>query len=310
MSKKTSYLLGILLTIIVGTFLYWKICCCNCKGNDKENKQKVESNIVVPESKKATKFPFNIKDPNGNLSLKVDDNFNFKKSNFVILDSVSENVNNGILKVKEYLDAEGNKRFNITGYYSTDETNDSAFPNLGLARANSVKNYMISKGISSKVINTYGTLNDDLVPGENDILYGPVGFDIQTKANDSSEEDKALEAACNAIKENPLVLHFNSGSASINLTAEQREKIAAISKCVDKLGVRVQLEGHTDSSGDANRNIVLGQNRADFAKSYFIKNGILSSNIDTSSKGEAEPVADNATKEGQAENRRTVVTIK
>lgn len=309
MSKKTSYLLGILLTIIVGTFFYWKLCC-NCNCNKKENKPKVESNIVVPESKKATKFPFNIKDPNGNLSLKVDDNFNFKKSNFVILDSVSENVNNGILKVKEYLDADGNKRFNITGYYSTDETNDSAFPNLGLARANSVKNYMISKGISSKLINTYGTLNDDLVPGENDILYGPVGFDILTKADDSSEEDKALEAACNAIKENPLVLHFNSGRASINLTPEQRQKIAAISKCVDKLGVRVQLEGHTDSTGDANNNIILGQNRADFAKGYFIKNGILSSNIDTSSKGEAEPVADNATKEGQAENRRTVVTIK
>ncbi|WP_083253240.1 OmpA family protein [Flavivirga aquatica] len=70
----------------------------------------------------------------------------------------------------------------------------------------------------------------------------------------------------------------------MNLTAEQRQKITDISHCVDKLGVKVQVVGHTDNTGDAATNIVLGQQRADFVKSYLIRNGILSNNIEAISK--------------------------
>lgn len=310
MSKKSSYLLGILLTIIVGTFLYLKLCCCNCNDKEeKEKKEKVDTKVVVPTLQKATASPFSIKDANGSLSLKVDGNFNFNTSNFVVLDSVPTNVNNGILKIKEYLDADGTKQFNITGFYTGEETNSSAFPNLGLARANSVKNYMISKGIDGKIINTSGTLSNGLIADTNNILHGPVSFDILTQKATVSEEDKALEIAYKAIKENPLVLHFKTGQVRINLTSEQREKIATISKCVDKLGARVQVIGHTDNTGNAGHNIILGKNRAAFAKKYLTSNGILSNHIDISSKGQTEPIADNATLEGKAKNRRTVVTI-
>jgi OOP family OmpA-OmpF porin len=57
------------------------------------------------------------------------------------------------------------------------------------------------------------------------------------------------------------------------------------------------------------KNTQLGQNRADFAKEYLAKNGISADRIISSSKGPDEPIADNATTEGKAKNRRTVVTI-
>lgn len=309
MSKKSSYLLGILLTIIIGTFLYWKFCCKCCNKDSLDRKGKIENNSVTPNKKEATLWPFSIKDANGDFSFSTKENFNFNVSNFKILDSISSSLNEGVLNVKEYLDANGEKRFNITGYYRSDETNNSAFPNLGLARANSVKNYMVSKGISSKLINTFGQLNDDMVADANGIFHGPLGFDIFTRGENSNENDDALAKACAAIKANPLVLHFKTGQAQINLTTEQRQKIAAISRCVDKLGVKVQVVGHTDNTGNANNNIVLGQGRADFAKGYLIQNGILSSHIEATSKGQTEPIADNATDEGKAKNRRTVVTI-
>ncbi|MDC1162401.1 OmpA family protein [Tenacibaculum sp.] len=314
MSKKSSYLLGILVTIIVGTFLYWKLCCNvyyekNTSIGDKEKKEEINSNVIIPEVKETTSLPFSIKDLNGDLSLKINNNFNFNKSNFKILDSVSENVNDGILKIKEYLDDNGQKRFKIIGYYTSSETNNSAFPNLGLARANSVKNYMVSKGIPSKIINTIGELNDDLAPDANDIFYGPLRFDILTKDITNSDDDKALKQTCQAIKDNPLILYFNTGQANINPTLEQRQKFAAICKCVDKLGVKIQVVGHTDNTGNADLNIILGQNRADFAKKYLVQNGILNNHIITSSKGQTDPIADNATDEGKAKNRRTVVTI-
>lgn len=309
MSKKSAYLLGILLTIILGTFLYWKLCC-SCCDKDSCKKEKVEETVVKDANvKKATLNPFMIKDANGDFSFNINENFNFNGSNYRILDSLSPRIGEGVLNLKNYFDANPLKRLNITGYYTSNEKNNSAFPNLGLARANAVKNYFVSKGMSSRLINTYGKLNDNLHPNDKNVFFGPVDFAVATKVEGDTADEDALKAACEAVKANPLVLYFKTGQASINLTAEQRQKIADISRCVDKLGVKVQVVGHTDNTGNPEANMKLGQGRADFAKRYLIRNGILNQNIDAISKGQTEPIADNATEEGRAKNRRTVVTI-
>ena len=311
MSKKTSYVLGILLTIILGTILYYFLCCSLCcdKNSRKHNKPVETQKVEEPKAIEATKNAFFISDANGDFNVEIQDNFNFKTSSFVILDSVSEHVANGVEKLKEYLLANPLKTIDITGYYKSDEDNNSAYPNLGLARANAVKNYFVLHGVPAKQIDTYGKLNDDIIPDETKTLFGPLKFGILTgDAEDTSSLD-ALKQACDSVRANPLVLYFESGQAAINLTTAQRQKIADISHCVDKLGVKVQVVGHTDNTGDANNNVVLGQQRADFAKVYLTRNGILEGNIETSSKGPNEPIADNATEEGRAKNRRTVVTI-
>ena len=310
MSKKTSYLLGILLTIILGTILYYFLCCGVCCGNESCKHDEVEAkSVAVPEIKEATKNAFTISDANGDLNMKLSDNFNFKTSDFSILNPVSGDVENGVSKLKDYLLDNPLKTVDITGFYRSDETNNSAYPNLGVARANAVKNYLVLHGVSSKQIDTYGKLNDGINPDENSTLFGPLEFGVlTTDASDTSSMD-ALKTACDAVRANPLTLHFQTGQAAISLTTEQRQKIADISHCVDKLGVKVQVVGHTDNTGDASNNIVLGQQRADFAKGYLIKNGILESNIETSSKGQTVPIADNSTEEGRSENRITVIII-
>ena len=310
MSKKTSYLLGILLTIIIGTLVYCYFCDdCHCfpSGDDKVVQEDATPIVVEPEVKQATRNAFAISDANGDFNIEMNDNFNFKTSNFSILDPISTNITDGVLKLKDYLIANPLKNIDITGYYRSDETNNSAYPNLGLARANSVKNYLISQGVPPRQIDTRGQLNDDINPDDKSMLFGPLQFGVLTLEEGASNE--ALEAACDAIRSNPLVLHFNTGQAQINLTAEQRQKIADISHCVDKLGVKIQVVGHTDNTGQADNNMVLGQGRADFAKNYLIRNGILGANIEATSKGQTLPIADNNTEEGRKENRRTVITI-
>lgn len=311
MSKKSSYLLGIILTIILGSILYYFLCCSVCCDNEScESKSDEIKSEITPEIKDATRNAFMIKDANGDFNIEINDNFNFKTSNFSILNPVSGNVENGVLKLKDYLLANPLKTIDITGLYKTDEVNNSAYPNLGLARANSVKNYFVLHGgIPLKQINTFGKLDDEINPDETDTLFGPIEFSLLTADASDTSSIEALKTACDSIKSNPLVLHFQTGQASINLTAEQREKIANMSHCVDKLGVKIQVIGHTDNTGNAAHNIVLGQERADFAKGYLIKNGILEDNIETSSGGPNVPIADNATEEGRAENRRTVITI-
>jgi outer membrane protein OmpA-like peptidoglycan-associated protein len=306
MSKKTSYLFGMLLTIIIGTLLYCYLCDdCHCFPS---GEAETETNIVAePEVIPATHNAFSISDANGDFNIKINDNFNFKTSNFSILEPISTGVTSEVSKLKDYLLVNPLKDIDITGYYRSDETNNSAYPNLGLARANAVKNYLISQAVPARQIDTRGQLNDDINPDDTSTLFGPLQFGIITLEEGATNE--ALEAACEAIRKSPLVLHFQTGQAQINLTAEQRQKIADISHCVDKLGVKVQIVGHTDNTGDAVNNMKLGQGRAEFGKNYLVRNGILSSNIEATSKGQTEPIADNNTEEGRAENRRTVITI-
>lgn len=307
MSKKTSYFLGIILTIIIGTILYIYLCCSVCCGKDRcENKKTETESAVMPGIKEATKNTFYISDADSDFNIKFNENFNFTTSDFAILEPVSENVENGVSKLKTYLLDNPSKTVEITGFYKSDEANNSAYPNLGLARANAVKNYLILHDVSSKQIDTYGALNDAMTPDGSDTLFGPVKFGIQTIYASNTAD---IEAACDALRANPLVLHFQTGQASINLTAEQRQKIADMSHCVDKLGVKLQVVGHTDNTGNSVNNVVLGKKRADFAKGYLVKNGILENTIVTSSKGQHVPIADNATEAGRAENRRTEITI-
>ena len=305
MKKTTRYLLLILITIIVGTYFYIT-CCSECGMNVTETEvtETIEEEAVSIDLPEPTSYPFAISD--GDYAYNENDNYNFKLSSSSILTPLSDKVTAGVISLKTYLADNAEKVINLTGFYDSTETNNSAFPNLGLARANVVKNHFVENGISSSQINTIGELRS-LIP-KDDIFLGPISYSIADKAENADDE---LRALYDKITANPLVLYFNTGEAAINLSVEQRQKVAEISRYLDKVdGATAQVIGHTDSSGQRATNIVLGQERADFAANYLGKNGISSTKIVTSSKGPDVPVASNATEEGKAKNRRTVVTLK
>ncbi len=307
MSKKTGYLFGILLTIILGTILYYFLCCNHdhgIVGNEKD--VEVEKVVAEPEVKSTTRNAFSIVDSSSSSAFNANDNFNFKTSGYTILEPVTERLDEEVANLSTYIKENPNKSVNITGYYRSSETNNSAFPNLGIARANAIKNYFVSKGVSSKIMNTYGELNDDLVPDADNINYGPIKYSMEAGAN-SGDDLATLRAE---IQANPLILYFDTAQATINLTADQRDKVSKISRYMDKAdNAMTNVVGHTDNTSGRAGNIRLGKKRAEFAKSYLAKNGINSNKIRTSSKGPDQPIADNATEDGRAKNRRVVVTI-
>lgn len=71
----------------------------------------------------------------------------------------------------------------------------------------------------------------------------------------------------------------------------------------------VYLTGHTDNTGSAELNMRYGQKRADAYKAALVKYGIPADRVFTDSKGQTEPIADNATEEGRAKNRRVDMAI-
>ncbi len=97
---------------------------------------------------------------------------------------------------------------------------------------------------------------------------------------------------------------FNSGSFQL-----KPESFAELGKLVSILknnpNSKVEISGHTDSQGNAQANVQLSQNRAQAVMTYLVSNGIPAKALTAMGYGASVPVADNATEEGRAQNRRT-----
>jgi outer membrane protein OmpA-like peptidoglycan-associated protein len=101
----------------------------------------------------------------------------------------------------------------------------------------------------------------------------------------------------------------------VNKAEISDEAKALIDEAVDPLvkanrAVFFEIEGHTDSTGDAAYNFKLGEERAMAVRDYLAKkHQIALSRLNVISYGEEKPVTDNKTKEDRAQNRRVVIRI-
>ena len=73
--------------------------------------------------------------------------------------------------------------------------------------------------------------------------------------------------------------------------------------------VAIRITGHTDAVGSDEANQILSEGRANAVRDELIQRGIAAERIEAEGKGESEPIADNATEEGRAKNRRVEFTI-
>ncbi len=89
---------------------------------------------------------------------------------------------------------------------------------------------------------------------------------------------------------------------------------AELDKLVADMKTKVRVDsidivGHTDSKGTDAYNQRLSERRANAAKEYLVAQGVPANIIAASGKGESQPVANNATAEGRAQNRRVDITV-
>ena len=93
------------------------------------------------------------------------------------------------------------------------------------------------------------------------------------------------------------------------------EAKAALDVFVQKLveenrGIYLEIQGHTDSTGEESYNLLLGRKRAEAVMEYFYKQyHIPLHRMQVFSFGSSAPIADNKTKEGRAENRRVDILV-
>jgi outer membrane protein OmpA-like peptidoglycan-associated protein len=104
---------------------------------------------------------------------------------------------------------------------------------------------------------------------------------------------------------------FSVGDTTIQASAATQLKLIAGSINKRFKGASLAVYGSTDSTENAKANRELGKSRAIAVKNWLVKNGGFSENsISVHSRGEAKPVATNATPEGRQMNRRVDIVAK
>lgn len=100
---------------------------------------------------------------------------------------------------------------------------------------------------------------------------------------------------------------------SAEITAEGMTQLQALGDKIRAKGAQVvdiDIIGHTDSMGPEEYNQQLSMRRATAMKDFLVnERGIEAGIIDISGMGESSPIADNATPEGRAQNRRVEVHV-
>jgi OOP family OmpA-OmpF porin len=105
-----------------------------------------------------------------------------------------------------------------------------------------------------------------------------------------------------------LTLKLNFAFDSSALTDSDKAQLdAAVAELKRLNWTSGVIEGHTDSIGSDAYNQKLSERRAATVREYLIAQGISESRMAPTGFGESQPVADNKTAEGRAENRRVVL---
>ena len=106
-------------------------------------------------------------------------------------------------------------------------------------------------------------------------------------------------------------LHINFDTSAATIKGESQEKIKAFAEYLKAAsdGTTVSIEGYTDSSGNAKKNLELSRKRAFAVRRALIAAGVEKRMVRAYGKGSTNPIATNDTAEGRAENRRIEAVI-
>lgn len=112
----------------------------------------------------------------------------------------------------------------------------------------------------------------------------------------------------NVILNMPGHVTFATDSAQISAAFEDtlNQVAATITEYQD---TRVQVIGHTDSTGSASYNQQLSERRAQAVANYLINRGVAPARLSTFGYGETQPVASNDTPDGRRQNRRVEIVL-
>ena len=275
---------------------------------------------------------FTIADSN-RFRLELPGNFSFARSDAnVNLNKLGGSLASLIVYLKDH----PNRTVRIIGYYTPDEANLTTLPDLGLARAEGMKQYLTQQGLPAVSITIEGeqrklpfNADGDSLRGGLDFAFGEVAKptvsdpsvapdtavatnDLTTLATitDPTTEKELAEKEKFTSVFKPMDLYFPlSGANYIKTDDTQKFFKEATKYLAEHKNKKLILTGHTDNSGPSEVNMRLSLDRANDVKTKLRQSGIRTGQIAVRAKGETQPKAGNGTISGRKANRRVTVVI-
>ncbi len=102
---------------------------------------------------------------------------------------------------------------------------------------------------------------------------------------------------------------FKTASADLLPSAQRKlQEVATVLSEYDE-NHSIMVEGHTDARGSTDYNATLSLHRAQAVEQFLETQGVNDSSLKSVGRGESEPIADNSSAEGRANNRRVEIVI-
>jgi OOP family OmpA-OmpF porin len=144
-------------------------------------------------------------------------------------------------------------------------------------------------------------LSTDLPPG----LKGTDAITVMTA------EEKAADSCQSLMRQTTAKGMINFERAKADLTPDSTQTLKDLVEIANECpAFSIQIEGHTDAEGTNERNQKLSDRRAQAVADFLARNGVDAKRLTTVGYGATRPVAENATEEGRAKNRRIEFTVK
>jgi outer membrane protein OmpA-like peptidoglycan-associated protein len=146
----------------------------------------------------------------------------------------------------------------------------------------------------------------------------------QARENQETSQASRAEDALESLDEVATVKHEKNGTVITlegaalfptggdTLSDEARQNLDKVAKALQlqEKDTKVTIEGHADSTGNVAKNEDLSKRRADAVRGYLTQRGVDGAMLESIGRGTADPVANNATGDGRAENRRADIEVK
>lgn len=229
--------------------------------------------------------------------LTTDNHIQYEHSNN--LPVIQKDVKKALILAAYYLRTHPYRTLTITGYYDKSESNPTDFDNLGLARADTIRQLLLDVEVPTDQLVITSIEKDDAKFYRNYIVKGN-DFAFQKKVVVSKKIEQQL-------LNDTMRIHFNSGVQGDFLFNSKTHAY------IDNVAIYLAQEptativiiGHTDKVGSPAKNLQLGKQRAESIKKYLTRLSIKDKQIQTNSEGEDKPVQIGK----PAENRRVELIV-
>ncbi len=246
----------------------------------------------------------------GDFTITSRSNFHFRHSSAEVV--VPWETEKSLKSLVNYLHKHPNRNIVLTGNYSPDERNDTRYLDLGFARADAIRNLLISYGTPKEDIIIQSMVRDDLKFNQR-LLFDGLTFSFEKKkATFSLISSKKKSARQNQKieKVRPLNLYYDNNTDFVEDSPQLKDYLSKLYTYLDTYPTsKVLVTGHTDNVGTSARNEELSKIRAISVKTLMKKFGISGQRIEVDYQGDKKPLASNTSNKGRRKNRRVEVRI-